>query len=198
MGIVGTGLIARYVYRFLVGTGWSINKLYLYDILPEESEKFKSTICDSDRHGRVLVAPDLRSLLKSADIILFATTALQPYINDPHLFEHNPLILHISLRDLAPEMLLKANNIVDDIDHVMNADTSPHLAEKITGDRAFVTGTLTDVMKERCRLDPTRPTIFSPFGLGVLDLAVGKWIYDRAVAANEHLNIEEFFFDLQR
>jgi ornithine cyclodeaminase len=80
----------------------------------------------------------------------------------------------------------------------MNADTSPHLAEKIIGNRAFVTGTLTDVMKERCKLDPTRPTIFSPFGLGVLDLAVGKWIYDRAVAANEHLNIEEFFFDLQR
>lgn len=198
LGIVGTGLIARYVYRFLLGTGWSINKLYLYDLVPQEAEKFRNTVCDSDRHERALVAPDLRSLLQSADIILFATTALQPYVNDLRLFAHNPLVLHVSLRDLAPEMLLAANNVVDDIDHVMHADTSPHLAEKITGDRGFITGTLADVMKERCKLDPERPTIFSPFGLGVLDLAVGKWVYDRAVAAGEHLRIEDFFFDLQR
>ena len=144
------------------------------------------------------MASDLPSLLKMSDIIVFATTSSKPHVHDPDVFAHNPLILHISLRDLAPELLLDANNVVDDIDHVMHADTSPHLAEKLTGNRDFVTGTLADVMRGRCRLDDSRPTVFSPFGLGVLDLAVGKWVYDRAVAAGENLPIQDFFYDLQR
>lgn len=198
LGIVGTGLIARYVYRFLLGTGWDITTVHLYDLVAGEAEKFKRTVCDPGRHSAVLIASDLASLLEASDVILFTTTSLQPHVYDPRLFAHNPLVLHISLRDLAPQLLLQANNIVDDLDHVMHADTSPHLAEKLTGNRSFVTGTLVDVIKGRCRLDGSRPTIFSPFGLGVLDLAVGKWVYDRAVAAGKHLPIEDFFCDLQR
>src|SRR6266702_5517723 len=40
LGIVGTGFIARYVYDFLVGTGWDIGDVHLYDSAPHESEKF--------------------------------------------------------------------------------------------------------------------------------------------------------------
>jgi 2,3-diaminopropionate biosynthesis protein SbnB len=198
LGIVGTGLIARYVYRFLLGTGWDIGAVHLYDLVEGEAEKFKDTVCEHRRHEQVLVASDLPSLLATSDLILFTTTSAQPHVNDPQLFAHNPMVLHISLRDLAPRMLLHANNIVDDIDHVMHADTSPHLTEKLTGNRDFVNGTLADVIRGRCRLDRSRPSIFSPFGLGVLDLAVGKWIYDRAMATGECLSIQDFFCDLQR
>lgn len=198
LGIVGTGLIARYIYHFLLGTGWKIDKVCLFDLLPGEADKFKNSVCESKRHTEIQVMPDLASLLSASDLIVFATTALKPHVEDPRLFSHNPLVLHISLRDLAPELLLQANNVVDDVDHVMHADSSPHLAEKLTGGRKFVTGTLADVIKGRCHLDTSRPTIFSPFGLGVLDLAVGKWVYDRAVAAGENLPIDNFFYDLQR
>jgi ornithine cyclodeaminase len=195
---VGNGLIARYVYQFLLGTGWNIDTVYLYDLVSGDAEKFKDTVCRQDRHKHVVIAPDLHSLLKACDLILFTTTSAQPYVDDSTLFTHNPVVLHVSLRDIAPQLLLQANNIVDDIDHVMHADTSPHLAEKMAGNRNFVTGTLADLIKGRCRPDPARPTIFSPFGLGVLDLAIGKWVYDRAVIAGEHLPIEDFFCDLQR
>src|SRR6266513_546697 len=40
LGIVGTGFIARYVYDFLVDTGWEIEDVRLYDTSPLESEKF--------------------------------------------------------------------------------------------------------------------------------------------------------------
>jgi len=39
--------------------------------------------------------------------------------------------------------------------------------------------------------------VFSPFGLGVLDLAVGKWVYDRARAAGKLVTIEHFFSDAE-
>src|SRR5213594_1809628 len=37
LGIVGTGFIARYVYDFLVETGWAIEEVQLYDRSPLES-----------------------------------------------------------------------------------------------------------------------------------------------------------------
>ena len=195
LGIVGTGLIARYVYRFLLGTHWEIENVHLFDIEQGRAAQFASRVCEPGRHAGIQVSPDLASLLTECDLILFATVASRPHVHDPRLIEHAPLILHISLRDLAPELLLDACNIVDDVDHVMQADTSPHLAEQMTGTRSFVTGTLAEVVRRQCTIDRTRPVIFSPFGLGVLDLAVGKWVYDRAVAAGSHQVIKDFFYD---
>lgn len=198
LGIVGTGFIARYVYRFLMGTGWRVETVYLYDVAQAEAQRFATRVCEQDHHATIQVATDLPSLLKTCDLTLFTTVAATPYVRDPELLAHRPLILHISLRDLAPELLLRACNVVDDVDHVMQAETSAHLAEKLTGRRDFVTGTLAQVMRGERVVDHSLPVIFSPFGLGVLDLALGKWVYDRAVASGEHLTVDDFFYDLER
>jgi len=198
LGIVGTGFIARYVYEFLIDTGWAIEEVRLYDLLPLESEKFRNTACRPERHRTVTIVPDVAQLVRASDLIVFTTVASTPHITDPALFGHNPLVLHISLRDLAPEILLRSQNVVDDVEHVMKANTSPHLAEQQTGDRSFVTGTLADIMLERRSVDRSRPIIFSPFGMGILDLAVGKWVYDHAVAAGQGLRLSDFFYEVVR
>ena len=113
-------------------------------------------------------------------------------------FEHNPLVLHVSLRDLAPEILLDATNIVDDVDHCLKADTSPHLVEQLTGSRDFLDGTLADVMTGRVAVPHDRPVIFSPFGLGVLDLAVGHFVYRQVARSGELQVVDEFFSELRR
>src|SRR6266403_737493 len=41
LGIVGTGFIARYVYDFLVDTGWEIDEVRLFDLSPHESGKLR-------------------------------------------------------------------------------------------------------------------------------------------------------------
>ncbi len=198
LGIVGTGFIARYVYDFLVNTGWEIEDVRLYDTSPVESEKFRNRACRLDRHRTVTVAPDVTQLLKGSDLIVFTTVASAPHIADAALFEHNPLVLHLSLRDLAPEILLRSQNVVDDVEHVMKANTSPHLTEQQTGNRDFVTGTLADVMLRRRSVNRSRPIIFSPFGMGILDVAVGKWVYDQAVAAGQDLRLSDFFYETVR
>ena len=136
--------------------------------------------------------------MRTCDLIVFATVASTPHIADPTLFEHNPLVLHISLRDLAPEILLRSQNVVDDVEHVMKANTSPHLAEQQTGHRSFVTGTLAEIMTGRRSVDRSRPIIFSPFGMGILDLAVGNWVYQQAVATGEDLRLSNFFYETVR
>ena len=198
LGIVGTGFIARYVYEFLVDTGWTIEEVQLHDRSPLESEKFKNTACRLEQHRTVTVVPDVAQLVRACDLILFTTVASTPHIADATLFEHNPLVLHISLRDLAPEILLRSQNVVDDVEHVMKANTSPHLAEQQTGNRSFVTGTLAEIMTGRRSVNRASPIIFSPFGMGILDLAVGKWVYDQAVAAGEDLRLSNFFYEVVR
>jgi 2,3-diaminopropionate biosynthesis protein SbnB len=198
LGIVGTGVIARYVYEFLVDTGWAIEEVRLHDLSPAESEKFRDKPCRLEQHRTITIVPDVTQLVRACDLILFTTVASTPHIADASLFEHNPLVLHLSLRDLAPEILLASQNVVDDVEHVMKANTSPHLAEQKTGNRSFVTGTLADIMRGRRSVDHGRPVIFSPFGMGILDLAVGKWVYDQAVAAGQDLRLSNFFYEVER
>jgi ornithine cyclodeaminase len=119
-------------------------------------------------------------------------------VSEVDWFQHNPLVLHVSLRDLSPEIILASTNIVDDVDHCLKAGTSPHLAEQLTGNRDFLHGTLADVMTGRVTPPIDRPLVFSPFGLGVLDLAVGAYVYNET-ARSGHLHvIEDFFHDLRR
>jgi len=198
LGIVGTGFIARYVYEFLVETGWMIEEVRLYDRSPLESQKFRSTACRLEQHRAVTIAPGVAEVVNACDLILFTTVASTPHVADPALFDHNPLVLHISLRDLAPEILLKSQNVVDDVEHVMKANTSPHLAEQKMGNRDFVTGTLADIMTGRRSVDHSRPVIFSPFGMGILDLAVGKWVYEQAVASGRETRFSDFFYETVR
>jgi ornithine cyclodeaminase len=130
--------------------------------------------------------------------VVFATVAGTPHVTDLSWFDHNPVVLHVSLRDLSPEIVLASANVVDDVEHCLKADTSPHLAEQLTGNRDFLTGTLNDVMDGRVTVPAGRPVVFSPFGLGVLDLAVGRHVYDRLAHDGELHIVDGFFNELRR
>jgi ornithine cyclodeaminase len=198
VGFFGTGLIARYVHTFLTATGWSFDAIGVYDLSPDSAAGFSGYLVRSGAGGRVTVHDGPEQLIRSSDLVVFATVAGEPHVSEPAWFEHNPLVLHVSLRDLAPEILLGSTNILDDVEHCLKANTSPHLAEQLTGSRDFVHGTLDDVAAGRVTLPADRPVVFSPFGLGVLDLAVGKYVYDR-VAGNGGLNVVDgFFHDMNR
>jgi ornithine cyclodeaminase len=102
--------------------------------------------------------------------------------------------LHLSLRDLTPEVILRSENIVDDVDHVCRAETSLHLAEQVAGHRDFIAGTLADILAGRRdrREGASGVTIFSPFGLGVLDLALASLTRDLAVDHRHGQRIDNF------
>src|SRR5437899_1732550 len=75
LGIVGTGFIARYVYEFLIETGWEIGEVRLYDRVPLESEKFRNTACRPERHRTVTIVPDVAQLVRACDLDVFTTVA---------------------------------------------------------------------------------------------------------------------------
>ena len=198
VGFVGAGLIARYIHTFLAGTGWSFDEIGVHDLSAESAAGFRGYLEQSGTAGRVTVYDSAEELIRSSDLVVFATVAAQPHVSDLSWFEHNPLVLHVSLRDLAPQILLASTNVVDDLDHCLKANTSPHLVEQLTGSRDFLLGTLDDVMAGRITVPAGRPVIFSPFGLGVLDLAVGKYVYDQVASSGDLHIIDDFFHELRR
>ena len=194
----GTGLIARYVHTFLAATGWSFDTIGVHDLSLESAEGFRGYLERSGHDGRITLDDGAEEMIRSSDLVVFTTTAGAPHVSDPSWFSHNPLVLHVSLRDLAPEIILASANIVDDVEHCLTAGTSPHLAEQLTGNREFLTGTLNDVMAGRVSVPRDRPVVFSPFGLGVLDLAVGKHVYDRLTDDGDLHVVADFFNELRR
>jgi ornithine cyclodeaminase len=198
VGFFGTGLIARYVHTFLTRTGWAFEHTGIYDRSANSAGDFRAYLERSGDGARITQHHSPEKLIRSSDLVIFATTAGQPHVNDVSWFEHNPLVLHLSLRDLAPEVLLASSNVVDDVEHCLKANTSPHLAEQRQGNRNFLDGTLGDVMSGRIRVPADRSVIFSPFGLGLLDLAVGKYVYDDVLRTGHLQVIDGFFHELRR
>ncbi|MFJ9887204.1 2,3-diaminopropionate biosynthesis protein SbnB [Streptomyces sp. NPDC091287] len=198
IGFIGTGLIARYIHHYLESTGWTFDELGVHDLSPAHADAFAGYLGDRPGDAPVVVHGTAEELIKESDLVVFATVAGAPHVHDPSWFAHNPLVLNVSLRDLAPEILLGATNVVDDVEHCLKADTSPHLTEQLTGNRDFIAGTLFDVLEGRVELPADRPVVFSPFGLGVLDIALGRYVHDQLRDAGDLGVVDGFFHELDR
>lgn len=197
LGVIGTGVIARTTVEWLLFRGWNFPKVNLYDLDREEAAHFRQWL--SERHNlKSDIHDSLEGALSASSLILFATTTLDPYVADEKLFAQSPTILHLSLRDICVNVILGSQNIVDDVDHCLKAGTSLHLAEMATGNRDFVAGTLVDILDKKINLAHDRPRIFSPFGLGVLDLAVGKFVLDASKTYDGTIALPDFFSNAVR
>ncbi len=198
IGIVGTGLIARFIHAYLAGTGWRFTETSLFDVDRAHAEGLAGYLDRAGTSGTIRVRDDVESVIRSSDLVVLATVAAEPHIADSAWFGHNPLVLHVSLRDLSAEVILNAVNVVDDVDHCLQANTSPHLAERRAGHREFVHATLYDVLTGAWRPPADRPVIFSPFGLGLLDLALGRHIFDTVREAGDLTVVDGFFHEMRR
>jgi len=194
IAFVGGGIIARCILDMFVADGWAVGKWHLC----EPDDHSARAFCERAHgtHGLAVERGKLEGALQ-ADIVVLATTAASPYILH-HSFRASQLVLNISLRDLSPEIIASANNVLDDVEHCLKADTAPDLAVRRYGRRDFINGTLAQFVRGRIALDPAKPTIFSPFGLGVLDLYLGRRVFAEAVRRGTAQRIDEFLFDMGR
>lgn len=195
--VVGTGVISRATVEWLKFRDWQFSKINLFDLNRAEAERFGTWL--QEQYGApVEIKDSLDEAVSEASLIVFATTALEPYLSNEELLKHAPTVLHLSLRDICTNVILSSQNIVDDVEHCLKAQTSVHLAETKAGNRDFIAGTLVDAMEKRFTLDFSRPRIFSPFGLGVLDLAVANFILEAAIASKAAVAFPDFFSNSAR
>jgi len=196
IAVVGSGVIARNIVDFFLDQQWQVGEFAVYDMVAEYAGQLTGYL---ERAGRTAsVAPTLAEATRDADVVVLATTAANPYISGADAFAPGQVVLNVSLRDIDPDVILGAHNVLDDIDHCLTANTSPHLAEQQVGHRDFIDGTLAQLMSKEIELSTDKPLIFSPFGLGVLDLAVGVHVLQRAIQQNRVVAIDGFFGETER
>jgi cysteine synthase A len=194
LSFIGAGFIARTILDLFISDHWQIDAVQVFD---QHVESGLALVQHAAAHHQLPSEDVTLEQALQADMVVFATTAPSPYVLE-HRFQPEQLVLNISLRDLGPQVIAQANNILDDVEHCLKAQTSPDLAVQHYQDRSFITGSLAQLMLGKVEVSRERPTIFSPFGLGVLDLAVGKRVYEQALSAGSALPVPQFFFESNR
>ena len=191
--LIGCGVINLEVLRFLRAVLPAMTQVTLFDRDPGRAVEFARK-CERMAPGaRVRIADDASQAMAAHSLVCFATTALQPHT---HLSACRPgtTVLHVSLRDVFPEAILDCQNVVDDPGHVCREGTSLHLAEQMSGNRGFIAASIGAILSapESFHPDPDRIRVFSPFGLGILDLAVAKFVWRAAGQGGRGLEFHDF------
>lgn len=192
LGIIGCGLINYETVRFIHQLCPELNSLCVFDPDSQRAAQF-SDKCASI-FERVEVANDFKTVFGKSSVTALATTAIHPHVSDLSACAPGSIILHTSLRDLLPEVILSCDNVVDDLNHVCRAQTSIHLAEQLAGNRDFVRCSLGEILLGHApaRRDAKSITVFSPFGLGILDIALAKLVCELGIEASVGTVMDSF------
>ncbi|MGW1984910.1 2,3-diaminopropionate biosynthesis protein SbnB [Streptomyces collinus] len=190
--LIGCGVINFEVLTFLRALLPELAEVTLFDLDTARARSFAER-CAARLPGlRVTTVERIGDALAAHRLVSVATTAATPYL-DASPCPPGTLLLHLSLRDLPPETILSSINIVDDGDHVCRESTSLHLAEQQAGHRDFIADSIGALLTDGRRgRDPGALTVFSPFGLGVLDLAVADLVRHRAQEKGLGTDIPDF------
>ncbi|MBT2491912.1 2,3-diaminopropionate biosynthesis protein SbnB [Streptomyces sp. ISL-96] len=193
VALIGCGVINAEILRHLRAALPRLAEVTLYDQSPSRADEFATRALSYAPGLRISRADTLDEALGAHRLVSFATTAGVPHTGLDAV-RPGTVVLHVSLRDLYPEALLGAHNIVDDADHVCRERTSPHLAEQLTGGRGFIDASIGQLItgEREFNPQPERTVIFSPFGLGVLDLALADFVHDVAVRKGLGVAVDGF------
>jgi len=173
--LYGAGIINRLTVEFLLGDGWDIKNITVLDFSEEAQHSFIQYFSGLDINFLT------EEPKEKPDVLIFATSALEPWYDKP--IDKDQIVLHISLRDIKPERLLPVDNIVDDVDHALKANTSLHLLEQQLGSRAFSINDYSAILHRKNQED--KGAVVAAFGMGILDVAFGAYIMDEAESSGD-------------
>lgn len=191
VGLIGAGVINFEVLRYLIAVAPELTTVTVFDSDPQRAADF--AVRAGALVSTVEVAGDIDEALARHAVVSLATTAAEPHL-DLAACRPGTLVLHISLRDIAVATIRSAYNVVDDADHVCRERTSLHLAEQQIGDRSFIGASLGELLTGAVPLPAAdgRLLIFSPFGLGALDIALAEYVRIRSQASGAGIEVPDF------
>jgi 2,3-diaminopropionate biosynthesis protein SbnB len=193
IGMIGCGQINREVLTFMMKAFPRITDVTAFDCNATRLDAFVS-FCERNFSVNAKPVKAAAEVLEAGRLVSIATNAVDPHIATLSPCPASTLILHLSLRDLAPEIMYGVENIVDDIDHVCRASTSLDRATRALGTRNFIRTTIGAILTGEAE-PPARDgriVVFSPFGLGILDVCLASHVYRSALINGRGRVLEGF------
>jgi ornithine cyclodeaminase len=188
LAVIGAGVISRRTVAMFLASGWRLGEVAVFDPRVEQAERLVAEVAV----GHVAGSP--AEAVAGADLVLIATTATTPWFDDPALTRPGVTVLHLSLRDITASTMADCDHVVDDPTHAAREGTSLELAmreEGLAPEAVRPIGAL--LSGEAPPRDPGRSVIYSPFGLGSLDVALGHFVLERARARGLVIEVANFF-----
>lgn len=203
LAVIGAGVISLRTIEMLLASGWSLRQLAVFDLRVEKAARF---IQAAGRAGARFAAEEpgagatgrvvrtAGEAVAGADLVLIATTATTPWLDDPALTQPGVTVLHLSLRDITPDTMAGCAHVVDDPTHAAREGTSLELAIREAGLAAEAVRPIGALLSGAAPArDPGRSAIYSPFGLGSLDVALAHFVLERARAEGLLIEVPGFF-----
>ncbi|MFJ9178089.1 2,3-diaminopropionate biosynthesis protein SbnB [Streptomyces sp. NPDC102360] len=191
--LIGCGVISLEILRFLAAALPGLREAALYDTDRSRAQAFAVRCAEVAPEVKAYAVDDVTAALGEHRLVSLATTAAVPHM-DLSACGPDTTVLHISLRDLTPEAILGAVNVVDDADHVCRERTSLDLAQQRDGNRDFVAAPIGALLRGTATLtrEAARPVVYSPFGLGVLDMALAEFVRQGAERRGLGVRVADF------
>lgn len=181
IGIIGFGPIGQQHLSLITQLYEDrIEKVILFDIAGIDHSKIEEKIAP-----KVEIAQNWEELFDKSDALITCTVSSKGYINaEP---QKGRLYLNVSLRDFDPVFKNYVDTmIVDDWKEVCRENTdieNMHLQQGLQEEDTITIQNA--VFHDKLNNVEDKVVMFNPMGLGVFDIAVGNYFYNRSMARNE-------------
>jgi ornithine cyclodeaminase len=198
LALIGAGELARAHLELLPSTLDELGGISLFDLREERALALHGEFAERLTEGGTWlgVAASAQEAIRDADLIVTVTTTTTGYIAHDWL-RPGALLVHVSLDDVLPEVVLEAGKvIVDDWKLVRDDDRrllgrmyrqglilGPHQrAGAGNGTAKRVHAELGEILvgRESGRASSREIILVNPFGLSIEDLAVARRVCERA------------------
>ncbi len=184
LAIIGLGTIGKAHLDLLSKHLKTIKKIYIFDLNEIAIKNFIEGF--KDLKEKVILVKDPKEAIINSDVIITTTTTNTGYIHYDWL-KRGSLVVHVSLDDLLPDAIMKADKlIVDDWNLVKNDNKRIFGRMFRKGELPPIYAELADIIlnKKPGRENEDEIIIFNPFGMSLEDIAVAYHVYKKAIKQN--------------
>ncbi|MFC5404236.1 2,3-diaminopropionate biosynthesis protein SbnB [Cohnella soli] len=189
VGILGVGPIGQWHYKFLKQMyGDKIKRFIVFD----KSQARMNEFIEQYQDKTIRLADSWESAYCQSDMVITCTTTSEPYINLPP--KPGSLQLNISLRDYSEGIYpyVTGGIVIDNWSEVCREGTSIELLYKRHGLKPTDCMTLEDIIlrNKLSQVNSKTPIFFSPMGMAIFDVTIGKYYLTLAEESGTGLMLE--------
>lgn len=184
LGVVGCTEVNAESVACLSAVFPKLTSLLVFDNDATRAVSFARRMSERFPRLQLSIAESIGVLFASCKLVTIATGARQPHIGMDARYLPGATLLQLSRCDFSPEMMLMSRNVVDDAEAQCADDGSLRQAERMIGNRDFISCRLDDVLVggAQPRRSPSERLIYTGQGHESLDVAVAQLAAARALA----------------